>query len=84
MTLETLIQFKDFLADRPAWAFLTLSLATNFYLFVKIERLHNARLADMQQWLPVAGQLGALLSAAATKARRRLPAQDSSPGEEKT
>ena len=71
MDINTLVQFKDFLADRPAWAFLTLSMFVNIYFFMKIEKLHSLRFSDMQQWLPVAGQLGALLSAAALKARRR-------------
>lgn len=71
MSIELLNQLKDFLADRPAWAFLALSLVTNGYLFILLQRAQAERLEDMRKWLPVASKLGDLVSAAANKARKK-------------
>lgn len=68
---ETLDRLKNFLADRPEWAFLAISLTVNVALFRLLMRAHQEQLATMERVLPVVDQLTTLVRTAATKARNR-------------
>ena len=69
--LELMISLKNFLADRPEFAFLALSLATNALLFRMYVKEKDDHLATVLEWLPLAEKLTAMLSAVATKERAR-------------
>lgn len=78
MTLDTLTKLKDFLADRPEWAFLAialLSLAFVFRLFLKAKNDHlkekDAHLATALKIVPLAEKLLAIVDAAKAASRRR-------------
>jgi hypothetical protein len=69
--VELLSSLKNFLADRPEFAFLALSLGTNVVLFKLYVREKDAHLATVLEWLPLAEKLTNILAAAAAKARVR-------------
>ena len=67
--LEYLTELKNFLADRPEWAFLTISVVTNVWLLKKLLAEKDAHFATVERWLPATEQLSQLLAKAAAKAR---------------
>ena len=69
--MDFLREMKDFLADRPEWAFLAISLFVNAVLFRMYVKARNAHFQTIERWLPVAEQLTVMLKHAATKARGR-------------
>lgn len=71
--IENLNKLKDFLADRPEWAFLAISLTVNAYLFRLLLKAKDAHFATVERWLPVAERLASLVQMAASKARRTRP-----------
>lgn len=71
MGVEELNLLKDFLADRPEWAFLALSVGVNTVLFGLLMRSHKAQLAIVARVLPLADRLADLLQTASAKAVRR-------------
>lgn len=78
MDLAQLSQLKDFLEDRPSWAFLALSLTCNVTLFTLYIRALHARITDAQRWGHVTDRLSTMMGTAATKARKgRKPPADS-------
>jgi len=64
-------QLKNFLEDRPSWAFLALSLAANLALFRLLLKAKDKQLALVVQWLPLADKMTTLVTAAATRARTK-------------
>lgn len=70
MDLVTLSLLKDFLEDRPSWAFLALSLMCNVTLFTLYVRTSNARLADSKAAAAAMGAAYAAVSEAAHKSRK--------------
>lgn len=70
--IESLTQLKDFLEDRPSWAFLALSLSCNGYLFRKLEKARAAHMNTVTKWLPMVEQLARVVNVAAAKARSRV------------
>lgn len=70
---EYLNKLKDFLADRPTYAFLTCSIAVNIYLFRCLMREKDAHFKTIERWLPVADSLTKMLSNAASRARNKKP-----------
>jgi len=71
VNVEGLTELKNFLADRPEWAFLAISLAVNVTLFTCLLRAHKAQLAIIERVLPLAEKLSELIQAVAVKASRR-------------
>ena len=69
--METLSQLKDFVADRPEYAFLVFSIVTNTILFRLYVKEKDAHLSTVIEWLPIVERLTTLLAAAATKVRGR-------------
>lgn len=68
--LDYLIGLKNFLADRPEFAFLSLSLAVNAYLFRLLMKERDRHVETLERWLPMVQRLSEMLSTAAKKARR--------------
>lgn len=67
--LDLFDRLKDFLYDRPVYAFLTVSMVVNAYLFRLLLKEKDARLAMAERWLFIAGQMNQLVNKAALKAR---------------
>jgi hypothetical protein len=68
--LQLLYALKAFFIDKPEFAFLTLSVLANVYLYKQNQRLHEARFGVLLEWLPVISALERMLGAAAVKARK--------------
>ena len=81
LILDFLVKLKDFLADRPEWAFLAISMFVNALLFKMYVAARNAHFATVERWLPVTEQLTEMLKVAATKARRSNPTKALPEGE---
>lgn len=71
MSLDWLTAFKNFLADRPEWAFLAVSMMVNGVLFRMLVKSYNARLDETKQMIPIAERLTKMVGTAATRARSR-------------
>ena len=70
MDLSSAVSLKNYLADRPEFAFLALSLMTNVYLHRGWMAARDAHQAALERWLPVAERMNAMIATMATKATR--------------
>ena len=68
-TLDIMTAFKNFLADRPEWAFLAISMFLNSWLLRKLLAAKDAHFATVERWLKTTEQLAQFMSKAATKSK---------------
>lgn len=68
-TLDVLTAFKNFLADRPEWAFLAISMSTNFWLLRRLLAEKDSHFATVERWLRATEQLAQLMSKTVTKSK---------------
>lgn len=72
--IDTLNSWKNFLADRPEYAFLTLSVLGNIVLFRLLMKAKDAHITLALQLAPLAERLLAIIQKAArVRAGRVLP-----------
>jgi hypothetical protein len=75
MSHDQLTWLKEFLADRPEWAFLAISMACNLTLFGLLMNSLYSRIKQAERWAPIADRLSTMFGSAAQKAKksRKLP-----------
>jgi len=59
--MQLLIDFKEYLADRPETAFLALTLVALFYMFRKYDQAQQNHLATLSRIAPLADRLARVI-----------------------
>lgn len=68
--LDTLVALKNFLADRPEWAFLSLSLVVNSILFRLLLKEKDNHLQTVMQVVPLGEKLHEMLQIVVQRRQR--------------
>lgn len=71
MSMNALVELKNFLADRTELAILAISLLINAYLFLALQRAKADQIKSLETLLPLATRMNDLFIAAAAKAKAR-------------